>query len=122
MADNFKIPLTGKKPPPGWVAEEHRLDGAKWINHKRKLCVIGSIGVEQDGKQWLHLSMSQARRVPNYEELTYLKRHWAGEDRKCIMVLPAKAEHVNISENVLHLWCCLDGDPLPDFTHGNKTL
>jgi len=62
--------------------------------------------------------MSHQKRITNYEELTYLKRHWAGDDRKCIMVLPAKKEHVNIHPNVLHLFCCLDEDPLPDFTRG----
>jgi hypothetical protein len=117
----YQLPLTGKLPP-GWHLTEERLDGARWDNHKKRLIVIASIAKEQDGKTWMHLSMSHHRRVPTYDELVYLKRHWAGEDRKCIMVLPKKEEHVNINPRVLHLFCCLDGDPLPDFTHGKGTI
>ena len=116
------IPLTGQKPPPGWVLDEQREDGARWINRKRQMIVIGSIAEEQDGKRWLHLSMSHRNRVPTYDELVYLKRHWAGDDRKAIMVLPARSEHVNIHPYVLHLFVCLDADPLPDFTHGLGTI
>jgi hypothetical protein len=28
----------------------------------------------------------------------------------------------NIHPNCLHLFCCLDGDPLPDFTGGMGTI
>lgn len=117
----YQIPLTGKIPP-GWRVTGYRVDGIRWQNDKKKMIVIASIAVEQDGKHWVHLSMSHYKRVPTYEELTYLKRHWVGEDRKCVMVFPEKAKHVNINPNVLHLFCCLDGDPLPDFTQGGSTI
>ncbi len=117
----YTLPLTGKIPP-GWRVTEMRDDGARWQNDKRQMIVIASISVEQDGKAWMHLSMSHARRVPTYDELVYLKLHWAGDDRKCVMVLPEKAKHINIDPNVLHLFCCLEGDPLPDFTGGRGTI
>ena len=88
--------------------------------------MIASIAKEADGRDWLHLSMSHRKRVPNYDELVYLKKHWAGENRKAIMVLPASEEHVNIHPNVLHLFVCISGDPLPDFSgflpDGRRTL
>ncbi len=116
-----KLPLPGKLPP-GWALVEGRCDGGAWVNSKRGLIVIASIAKEQDGKYWMHLSMSHKRRVPTYEELVYLKRHWAGDERKCIMVLPEKSKHINIHPNCLHLFCCLDGDPLPDFTQGHASI
>lgn len=114
--------LNGLRTPPGWREFRYREDGGQWLNDKRKLSVIASIAVEQDGRVWLHLSMAHPSRMPTYEELTYLKRHWAGDERKAIMVLPAKTEHVNIHQNCLHLFVCLDEDPLPDFTHGMGTI
>lgn len=112
----FQIPLTGRKLPPGWQERVSGVDGSAWYNSKRKLAVIGSISVEADGKPWLHLSLSHPKRMPTYDDLVYLKKHWAGEDRKCIMVMPPKSEHVNIHPFCLHLWCCLGEDPLPDFS------
>ena len=123
MSGSFTvIPVTGKPLPPGWRVVEERMDGTMWDNRKRMLCVTGSIGHYGDDKDWLHLSMSHPRRMPTYDDLVYLKKHWAGEDRKCIMVFPPKNEHVNIHPFCLHLYCCLGGDPLPDFTLGLKTI
>lgn len=117
-AAKYSLPLTGKKLPPGWVKRmggHGMLDGA-WDNPKRMLRVLASIAPYGDDRVWLHLSISHRKRMPTYEELVYMKRHWAGENRKCIMVLPPKDEHVNIHPRCLHLYCCLDEDPLPDFT------
>lgn len=110
------------KKPPGWELYVKRSDGMMWVNRSRQLSVIESTNREKDGKNWRHLSIAHPRRMPTYDELTYLKRHWAGEDAKAIMVFPAKAEHVNIHPNCLHLFVCLDGDPLPDFTQGTGSI
>lgn len=122
MSLALPIPLTGKPPPPGWVMETYGGDGGRWMNRKKQMVVIASISTEQDGKLWLHASISHRKRIPSYDELIYLKRHWIGEDRKAIMVLPEKAKHINIHPYVLHLFCCINGDPLPDFTRGENTL
>jgi len=111
----------GKKPP-GWRVLDTKLDGARWINPKRRMIVIASTAIEQDGRSWLHLSISHEKRMARYEDLCYLKRHWAGIDSKAIEVYPPADEHVNINPRVRHLWVCLDADPLPDFTHGLQTL
>jgi len=37
-------------------------------------------------------------------------------------VVPPRSQYVNINPTVLHLWVCLDGDVLPDFTHGGSSL
>ena len=87
---------------------------AKW-NH---LGMIYSIAVEDDGKSWLHASVSRAdKTLPTYEDLGQLKRLCIGDHRTALQVFPPKDKHVNIAE-VLHLWACLDGDVTPDFTGG----
>lgn len=113
-----------RKIPPGWRILEEGEDGYLWLNRKRRLSVIASIFEEQDGREWLHLSIAHQikGRLPTYEELTYLKRHWAGPDKKCIMVLPPESEHVNFHPNCLHLFCCLTEDILPDFTWGTGLI
>jgi hypothetical protein len=116
------LPLTGRNLPPGWAKISSRNYHGVWRNNKKNLAVIASFAQYGDGKFWLHLSISHRRRMPTYDELTYLKRHWIGDDRKAIMVLPEAKEHVNIHPRCLHLFCCLDGDPLPDFTMGSGSI
>ncbi len=67
-----------------------------------------------DNKRWMHLSASRRSRLPTYDDLVWAKKLFIG-DRKAIQVFAPKAEHVNYSAYVLHLWACLDGDGLPDF-------
>lgn len=96
-------------------------DGGVW-EQRGGLGVIVSGADYPDGKDWLHLSVSRRERVPSYAELIYVKELFIGKDRKAIMVLPSRAEHVNIHPNVLHLFHCMDEDPLPDFTMGSGSL
>jgi hypothetical protein len=117
----YPLPLPGKLPS-GWELIETRDDGGRWLNRKDLRIVIASFAIEADGRLWLHTSLSRRGRIPSYEDLVYLKRHWIGDDRKAVMVLPKRSEHVNIHPYVLHLFSCMDEDPLPDFTHGRGSL
>jgi len=122
-ADSAKI-LTncfGPKPP-GWILHQQRLDGFSWVNPKRKLYVIASMLQTNDGGKWLHLSISHRKRIPTYDEMKYLKRHWAGPMEKAIEIHVADEEHYNYCERARHLWVSLDGDPLPDFTCGTGRI
>jgi hypothetical protein len=103
----------------GWHKDIGGEDGGMW--HLGPLRVIASIGVENDGKAWLHVSCSFAKGLPEYEDMTAVKRVFIGKDRKAIQVFPAEKEHVNIAE-VLHLYSCLEEDSLPDFTHGTGSI
>lgn len=86
------------------------------------LGMIVSIAVEDDGKSWLHASVSRRdKTLPTYEDLGHCKRLCIGDHRTAIQVFPPKSDHVNLAE-VLHLWCCLDGDVTPDFTGGFGTI
>ncbi len=75
---------------------------------------------EADGKRWLHASVSRRDcRMPAYEDLRALKRLCIGEHRTALQVFPPASQYINWAGKrgveVLHLWCCLDGDVVPDF-------
>jgi hypothetical protein len=89
--------------------------GARAFRCLNGLMVVISVKRERDGQLWKHVSLSRQERVPTYRDLTYVKRVFVGPDHKAIMVLPAEEEHVNMHPNCLHLFQCLDRDPLPDF-------
>ncbi len=79
------------------------------------LKVIISGRVEDDGRRWIHVSCSHRNRLPSWQTLREVKDTFIGKERKAIQVLPPQSEYVNLHNYGLHLWCCLDGDGLPDF-------
>lgn len=107
--------------PPKWRLIMRGGDGAKY-HYGADMTVIVSVATELDGRGWLHMSMSHRRRLPSWEELVLARNVLLGEDRTVYQVLPPKKEHVNICDRVLHVWCCLDGPVLPDFTRGSGSL
>ena len=114
------IPWIFDPKPKGWDLEREMSDGAWWIHEASQMVVLSSVCREDDGKPWMHVSVSRNGRIPTYEDMCFVKKHWIGEDRKAIMVFADKNHHVNINANVLHLWCCLEGDPLPEFSFGGS--
>jgi hypothetical protein len=80
--------------------------------------VVISESMESDNRRWLHVSCSRPNRIPTWQDVRRVKDAFVGKNRKAIQVLPCEAEYVNLHPFVLHLWCCLDGDPLPDFRKG----
>jgi hypothetical protein len=94
-------------------------DGSAW--RKGPLRVIVTVGQELDNRTWVHVSCSVSDRLATWEELAEVKRAFIGDDKTAIQVLPPQSKYVNIDE-VLHLFHCLDGDPLPDFTHGTGSI
>jgi hypothetical protein len=113
--------LAGGKLPPGWKEIVSPFWGF-WQNDKRGLRIIADIDTYPDGKKWIHLSMSSRRRIPTYEEMAYMKKHWLGENLKAIMVFPEKAMHVNYHPRCLHMFHCVDGDGLPEFSANGKMI
>jgi hypothetical protein len=111
--------------PRGWRKIEDREDGAAFEYRPTlgaRKTVIMSAAVEQDGKVWIHASVARPDRIPSYEELVEVKNLFIGPGRKAVQIFAPMREHVNIHPNCLHLWACFDGDPLPDFTRGGKTI
>lgn len=108
--------------PRGWYIVQAGQDGALYSALLERICVIESLATELDGKRWHHVSVSRPDRMPSYEDLCFVKKHWIGEDRYAYQVFAPRTKHVNIHQYCLHLWSCLDGPALPDFTRGGNTL
>ena len=85
------------------------------------LIILASAGEYDDGKEWLHVSVSRKSRLPTYEELTRIKRDFIGDDKKAVFVLPEKEKHVNIHNFCLHLFYSA-ANPLPAFTGGSGSI
>ncbi len=90
--------------------------GAGCFLRRDYLRVIMSVELKGgDPRRWLHVSLSRDTGLPSWEDLREVKRIFIGRDRKAIQVLPPEDEYVNMNPHVLHLWCCLNEDVLPDF-------
>lgn len=92
------------------------------------LYFIASATIEDDGRWWLHASVSRRdRQTPTWDDLAKLKHYTIGDDKYAYFVLPPQDRYVNIGP-VLHLFHCLDGEAgqvLPEFSgirHGVRTL
>lgn len=90
------------------------------INKLTGLKVIISSGIEQDGKEWIHLSVSRADRLPTWDELE-TKEAFIGLEAEAIQVIPRRSKHINIHPYCLHLFFCPESG-LPDFTRGSGSL
>lgn len=95
--------------PPGWKLIQVSKTDFDYYNPKRDLRVLLSIDTRHETNgDWLHVSYSHQKKIPNYDTTTYVRRHFIGESRECINVFPPKDRYVNIHPNCLHLWCPLD--------------
>lgn len=103
--------------PKGWIPYGgvwECVNGAAYHHPGRQLRVLANTFTE-DEHVWLHVSVSCGERLPGYSAIKKIKRDFIGRDRKAIEVHAPSGEHINDHELVRHLWCCLTGDPLPDF-------
>jgi hypothetical protein len=111
--------------PSRWSEVAATPDGRQWASEMSIggfWSVIMSGCVEQDGRRWIHLSTAMTERLPNWAELVTIRDTFLGANRKCIQILAPATEHVNVRWHCLHLWHCVDGDPLPDFTWGTGSI
>jgi hypothetical protein len=72
--------------------------------------------IANDGAQtgWEHVSVSTRRRIPNWQEMCFVKDlFW--EPEECVVQFhPPRSRYVNNYSRVLHLWRCSRGDfPMP---------
>jgi len=100
--------------PSGYRVLERGPDGGSWRSFNG-LQVIASVCREADGKRWIHVSFSRPKRLPDWNDIKMVKRDFIGPDRVAIQVLPRESEYYNAHPYCLHLWSCMDGDPVPDF-------
>jgi hypothetical protein len=114
--------------PTGWV----RLDApgpafdCHGLGDLRGVRVLVSASVEEDGRKWLHVSVSRPSRCPSWDDMDAVKRLFVGDERVAYQVHPPLRDHYDVTQHgipmnaraghVLHLWAPLDGvPPLPDF-------
>lgn len=66
--------------------------------------------IVSDGLGWEHVSVRIVDKkfkhdwIPDYRALKTIKELFWGDDECVVQYFPAKADHVNIADNVLHLW------------------
>lgn len=104
----------------GWKLVEERPDGFLYQNKSERLTVIVS-GEVHDDRKYLHVSCSNPFHVPTYDQITFVKQVFVGDDREAYMVFPMKDKHVNIHPYCLHLYSP-DEPVLPDFTGGAGSI
>lgn len=72
--------------------------------------------VKEDGRWWLHLSVSRRKWTPTHEDMAAAKKAFLG-DRYAYAVWPPESRYVNIHHHCLHLWARFDGvAALPEFS------
>ena len=108
------------KPHNGWGMLQEKEDGYSFISANGVMVIMS--GQIEEGKRWLHVSLSRRHSMPDYDDIAMVKRAFIGDDKKAIMVFPERKYHVNLHNFCFHLWCCLDGDGLPEFSHGLGTI
>lgn len=108
-------------PSPAWELLRVLEDGSCWLSQDG-LKVITSEGIEADGKKWLHVSCSRKKKLPSWYDLRRVKGQFIGQEKEAYQVLPFASKYVNIHPYCLHLWSCVDGPQLPDFTRGGKSI
>lgn len=110
---NFHTRYGLPHPKGEWRIRNIDVDGVHYSRYDVSLII--SVAKEKDGRLWCHLSVALPYSTPSYKMLCDLKEEFLGPDRKAIQVFAPKSEHINIHPNCLHLWCCLEGDLIPDF-------
>lgn len=76
-----------------------------------RLCIVAS-GADADDKLsegWEHVSVSTHRRVPNWQEMCFVKDLFWDETECVIQFHPPKSDYVNNHPFCLHLWGRADG-------------
>jgi len=102
--------------PASWNEQKCTVTQRYWFVSRPDGPIGVMAGLERHGgRRWMHLSVSRRNRLPSWEDLKLVKKVLAGPERQAIQVIPRDKEYVNIHPNCLHLFVCLDDDPVPSF-------
>ena len=98
MKELWQLPLL-----PGVIVHELDDDGGAFLTRSpidnRVLRIIAS-----NGLGWDHVSISRKDRVPNWEEMEFIKRLFFKDDEVAMQLHVPPADHINCHPNCLHLW------------------
>lgn len=103
-------------PPKDWHHIDWWGDGHCFA-HKNGLRLIIDCETKEDGKSWLHVSVSRKNWNPSHDDMCLVKRAFIG-NRYAYAIYPPKEVYVNIHSHCLHLWALAEGDgrALPEFS------
>lgn len=105
--------------PKGWYVIKPWGDGFACGQFGGGLRVIVDCETKEDGREWLHVSVSRERWTPSHEDMALVKRDFIGDRRYAYSVWSPIDNHVNIHKHCLHLWSMMDSDDgqvLPEFS------
>lgn len=57
-----------------------------------------------DGEGWEHVSVSTAKRCPNWPEMCFIKELFWDDEDLVVQYHPAKSNYINVHPHCLHLW------------------
>lgn len=70
--------------------------------------------IASSGGGWDHVSVSRAKRCPNWPEMDAIKRMFFRDDEVAMQLHVPAAEHISFMDTCLHLWAPQDvAIPLP---------
>ena len=107
----FTVPY----PPKDWHYLQRWGDGHCFA--KDGLRLIIDCEEKEDGKRWVHISVSRRHYIPSHGDMCEVKAAFIGE-RYAYAVFPPREYYVNIHSRCLHLWALAEGDgrALPEFS------
>lgn len=111
-------------PPDGWQIMQPYGDGYA-LRESSGLRLLIDAEFKADGRAWLHVSVSRAKWLPTWDDLKRVKREFIGDNHVAVMVFPESSDYVNIHAFCHHLWHCIDGETICNFTGeiaGVKTI
>ena len=68
------------------------------------------IALASNGLGWDHVSVSNKKRQPTWDEMCRIKALFFADDDVVVQFHPAKQHYVNVHPNCLHLWRWQQGD------------
>lgn len=106
-----------KYPPTGWHFVQQWGDGHAFRHMGMYLLI--DCDVKEDGRKWLHISVSKNDWVPSHADMAKVKDAFVGNGRYAYAVFPPTEMYVNLHPYCLHLWALAegpDGKVLPEFS------
>ncbi|QGJ92720.1 hypothetical protein QDA04_gp50 [Microbacterium phage Megan] len=105
--DAFAAPGSRHEPPPPWTRgavpdDIASLDSIGLWNARVHDGILTALRSKDDGL-W-HLSVSHTSRLPSWDEIADARYRFLPDRARMAMLLPPRAEWVNVHERTLHLW------------------
>ncbi len=105
-------------PPPDWHFMDFWGNGHSFV-HRCGLRLIIDCEEKDDGRHWVHISVSRKKFDPSHLDMVKVKHDFIGRERYAYAVYPTGDNYVNIHAHCLHLWALAegaDGRVLPEFS------